>query len=171
MRKLIVLPGYSKSNLTWAEKMKKDLDQEYETYIVHWKHWEDEKAEHLEEEPGKLKEMIGDEKVLVLAKSIGTWIAVKTLAKVNDKIAALVMCGIPFADIPDKEKSDYQVLANFSADKVICIQNMDDPHGTFIQARGFLRGINPQIKVLEKLATTHDYFYAADFLDFFRSCK
>ena len=132
---------------------------------------------------------MGDSEVNIIAKSIGTLattaIIKETIAKkaseffesanleeVSDdamKLSKIILCGIPLNDMNEDEKWNYKILSDYPSEKIIVFQNSEDEHGTFEEVRRFLSEINPNIKVIEKPGSTHNYPYYSEFLEFLSS--
>lgn len=162
--KTIILPGGSLSNREWAYEVKEKLDN----ILVHeWLHWSDENRRlDVKNEIKRIKEEIGEEKINIIAKSIGTFVLVTLLETSKSKINKLVLCGICKNDLNENELSKYNSLKKFDVNKILVIQNKDDRHGSFEEIKDFLAKINPEIRIIEKPGDTHDYPYYKDFKDF-----
>jgi len=163
----ILLAGYSSSNKVWAEDVKKALDPHVPINIHYWNHWENER-----EENWKVKEVeiiiktIGTDKVNILAKSIGTLVAMHVIKKIPTQINKLILCGLPLGDLVTGDNKDYELLKNFTKETVMVIQNENDPHGSFESVKKLISSINPGIEIIPKPADNHDYVYSYDFLKF-----
>lgn len=164
--KTIVLPGYSIKNKDWADGVKKNLEPEFDVLVHEWKHWEINSSSSLNvsEEIDKITEEIKDEeKINIIAKSIGTLVCMKSLGILKDKINNIILCGIPLNDINEEDSNSYGILKLYDSSKVIILQNSYDPHGNYQQVFSFLNKINPEIKIIKKEADTHEYPFYDDF--------
>ena len=160
--KTIILPGYSHKNKEWAEEVAKNIP---DSEVYEWKHWSDLNVKFsAKEEAENVRKIITAGDTSIIAKSIGTLVAVMTLK--NIKVNKVVFCGVPVNDINDDEKYEYKILADFPAEKIIVFQNSEDEHGKFEEVRNFLSQINPLIKIVEKPGGTHDYPYYEGFKEF-----
>lgn len=170
--KTLIFPGFSLKNKDWACEMKKSLDSKFSTEVVEWEHWTSGNTnfanwnEWLEKETPRVLSQIGEEQVNILAKSIGTLIAMNILKMKPNLINKLFICGIPLNDIEDNDKLSYKILKGFSQERIICIQNENDNHGSFSEANKFLDSINPTIKIISKPRDDHDYPYPEEFINF-----
>ena len=163
--KTIIIPGYSSKNKEWANEVKSHTDN---SEIVEWPHWSDSTHKfHVKDEVFKLQEIIKDEDVNIIAKSIGTLVLMCYLEKnkINGKI---ILCGVPYNDLNENDKSSYKILSDFDPTKIIIIQNSLDEHGSFEEARRFISGYNPNIKFIEKAGSTHEYPYYEEFNKFLK---
>lgn len=157
----IILPGYSLKNKDWAEEVARELSTNGLQSTVHeWKHWTSGSFS-LIFEVNKLLGKIGNGKINILAKSIGTRVFVKLLDKIPSQINKVILCGIP-----TKENGVYQILQTFPADNIVVFQNTKDPLASFSEIKKIFDKINPKIKVVEKDRSDHSYPYPKDFIKF-----
>ena len=156
--KILILPGFSSHNEIWANDVKENLAG---AAIHRWTHWDTGNAY-----PGwtddEIKNLNLTEKVDVIAKSIGTLVAMKLIRQINK----LILCGIPLNDLSEEDKKQYLVLAHFPTENLLVFQNTSDPHGNFVAAEQFVHGINPQIKILEMPRDDHEYPFVEEFKGF-----
>lgn len=171
--KTLIFPGFSLKNKDWAYEMKKALDSKLQTEVVEWEHWTSGRTdfanwtEWVEKEKPRVLRQIGETQVNILAKSIGTLIAMNILKTKPNLINKLFISGIPLNDIEENDKESYKVLRDFPNDRTICIQNENDNHGSFDETKKFLDFINPNIKIISKPRDDHDYPYPQEFINFF----
>lgn len=166
-----IFPGFSIKNKDWAEQTQNNLKESHDTSIVYWKHWESGKADPnwIGAEVNNLFEMVKGQKVNIIAKSIGTLVTMKLLLESRDSINKIVLSGIPLHDLSEAGKENYNVLKNFPTDKVLCIQNDEDNHGNFQEVNQFINSINPNIHIISKHRSDHEYPYFTDFIEFISS--
>lgn len=170
--KTLILPGFSVKNKDWAYEVKNKISPKFLTEIVEWEHWTIKDTsfanwqEWLDNEIPRVLNQIKEDKVNILAKSIGTLIAVNVLKEKPNLINKLFICGIPLRDMEATDKENYKVLKDFPVDKIMCIQNENDNHGSFVEAEGFLHSINPKIKIISKPRDDHNYPYPEEFVVF-----
>ena len=164
----IILPGYSKHNKEWAMQTAEKLTVEGEVWPILWEHWRDfnitfSPAEKTE----SILTIIRNNKVNIIAKSIGTLVAMHLIQKIPEQIGKVILCGLPLTDIDAERKKIYQeALIDFPPERLFCIQNEGDPHGSFSQAVAFLRAISPAINIIGKPQGDHEYFYIDEFQKF-----
>ncbi|KKR10140.1 MAG: hypothetical protein A3D24_01565 [Candidatus Blackburnbacteria bacterium RIFCSPHIGHO2_02_FULL_39_13] len=171
--KTLIFPGFSLKNKDWAYEMKKAINHKLLAEVVEWEHWISGNthfanwSEWIEKEIPRVLRQIEDEQVNILAKSIGTLVAMNILKTKPNLINKLFICGIPLNDIEENDKLLYKALKDFPQEKIICIQNENDNHGSFTEAKKFLDSINPNIKIISKPRDDHDYPYPEEFISFF----
>ncbi len=163
-----ILPGYSVHNKSWAQTTAKELKLDDEIRPISWSHWDDPGQEF---DPKEKVRLIVDtargNQINIIAKSLGTLVASYIIERAPDKIERVVLCGIPLNDLDEGDKEVYKrVLSSFPAEKIICYQNANDPHGSFQEAEKFLTKIKPDIKVISKERDDHEYPYYDDFTEF-----
>jgi len=158
--KTIILPGFSVSNRQWAVDLQKEMHLKDEIIIHEWKHWDKGGSLSLYYELDQILGVIAKKRVNILAKSVGTRVAMATLTKIPTQINKLILCGIPSKD------PSYSTLANFSHEKVIVFQNAKDPLGNFSEVKKFINSINPKIEVIKTPRNDHSYPYPTQFEKF-----
>jgi len=162
--KTLILPGFSPKNKNWADSVQKQIIQ---SATLEWAHWQTDKAETnwLENEARKI---VGEikEPTNFIAKSMGTAVAMKVLEWKEDFIHKIILCGIPMYDLQEGDKSLYEPLKKFPAEKIICFQNDLDNHGSYDEVEKFLHILNPKLKIVSKPRDDHEYPYFEDFIDF-----
>lgn len=164
--KTLILPGFSLKNKEWADGIASKIT---DSQVIYWKHWETGNNSDFvpEQEIEKIEAIIADQKVNIIAKSIGTYVAVKLLNISSRSIFKLILCGIPLNDLTQSDKDEYNVLGtDISSDNLLCIMNSSDPHGTAENAKEFLRDINPDIEILVNDRDDHEYPNIEDFKKF-----
>lgn len=166
----IVLPGYSSKNKEWLDELRqktgiKPLD------TIEWDHWKEDNTNNnwIKYEVLKIINMYSNEKVNLIAKSLGTLIAMNVLNQKLDIFNKIILCGVPINDFEFGDTEAYEVLGKLKSDKVICIQNNDDPHGNIDQIRKLLNSVNPDIQLISKVSADHNYPYYEDFRSFLKS--
>ncbi|MFH1863659.1 MAG: hypothetical protein ABIJ85_01930 [bacterium] len=165
--KTIVLPGYSLHNKEWALEIKKSLSFRQSVLVHQWQHWKLGGALRPKYEIGKILTEIGRDKVNLIAKSVGTMVAMKVLSEIGDQVGKIILCGIP--SVSEERKILFTTsLSDFPAENVVCFQNTKDPFATFEEVDKFMREVNKKIKVVEKPRSDHNYPYSEDFQKFLR---
>lgn len=168
--KTLILPGYSIGNKEEAEKIKKDLPSDFEVVLWNWPHWETGHSETgwLEIEAEKIITTLKQEPVNIVAKSIGTAVAMILLKRIPHQIKKVVLCGIPIQDFLPGNDQYYEALDYPPAENVLCIQNENDNHGSYNTIERFVHNINPEIKVVSKPSSDHNYPYSEDITAFLK---
>lgn len=170
--KVIILPGASLHNKEWALQVADYLKDDFDTKVIEWQHWQDaSKASggiNVHAERIKIENEIGNDKVYVVAKSIGTYVVCAFLQEVMQKIEKLVLLGVPLNDLSETDKTAYRSLAKYRLENLLVIQNLNDPRGPAEAAQDFLTTVNPGISVVVKPAADHNYPYLSDIADFLK---
>jgi len=167
MEKTIVLSGYSLHNKDWALEIKKSLSFRQSVLVHQWQHWKLGGALRPKYEIGKILKEIGRDKVNIIAKSVGTMIAMRVLSEIHDQIGKIILCGIP--SVSEERKRLFTAsLSDFPVENIICFQNTKDPFAAFVEVKNFMFKVDPEIKVVEKLRSDHNYPYSEDFQKFLR---
>jgi pimeloyl-ACP methyl ester carboxylesterase len=167
----IILPGFSRINKAWAVQVKYHLEPDFPSEIISWRHWETEDSSDfsLPDETYKIIKLIGSDEVNIVAKSIGTLVAMNLILKIPLQINKVILCGIPLRDIRPEDRHFYDILENLPLYKVRFFQNSDDPHGSFDEVEKFLKDMNMRIEITKKESNDHEYPYWEEFKKFFSS--
>lgn len=140
--------------------------------MFEWVHWQtgNEADFDVEKEVEKILQTIGSEEVNIIGKSVGTLVTVLLLPKIMPQVSKIILCGIPVKDMGDRAEvvEKYKILSSLAADKVLCIQNENDNHGGFDEVEKFIHSINPEIQVIKKSRSDHEYPYPEDFQEFLK---
>jgi pimeloyl-ACP methyl ester carboxylesterase len=163
--KTIILPGYSPKNKEWAENIKKEIS--FSDVLVHeWRHWE-MGSFNINYEIGQIMEKIGDGKANIIAKSVGTRVAIHLLERSPDIINKLVLCGIPTKGENEKTFELYKNgLGNISPERVEVFQNVKDYFASYENIVTFIGKINKKIKITKMPRSDHHYPYPIEFEKF-----
>ena len=163
--KTIILPGYSLHNKAWALEIKKSLSFKQSVLVHEWQHWQLGGALHPKHEIGKILKEIGRDKVNLIAKSVGTMVAMHLLAEIPEQINKIILCGLPSVS-EERKKLFTASLSDFDSKKIVVYQNIKDPLGSYAEVKDFMNAVNPKIKVIEKPRSDHHYPYFEDFKKF-----
>lgn len=167
----IFLPGFSVSNKEWAEEVKVEIGDKTGIEIHQWPHWQTGEAKPgwIDGQVDKILEDIGNQKVNILAKSIGTLVAVRMLNKNTEIADKVLLCGVPLAAFQEGDEASYDILGRLPAEKVLVIQNENDNVGSFEKVKRMFEKINPKIRVIARIRDDHHYPYSSDFGQFLTS--
>ena len=165
--RVLILPGYSEKNKDWAEAASKFVDG---SEVFYWSHWEGKGDFSVDGEVERLVEQLKSEKeVYVLAKSVGTLVAVRLAYETGGAVKKMVLCGIPTEDLSEG-RGDFdayrRVLPDYSKEDCLIIQNKDDYHGSHASVEKFVHEINPGLSVISKDRDDHDYPFYEEFREF-----
>ncbi len=167
-----MLPGYSLKNKDWALAVQENFKHKNDIEVYMWKHWQSGSPGDFSAagEALNLLAAIGRDKVNIIAKSIGTLVAMYLIGEAKDKINKIVLCGIPLGDItPDRQETYREALTNFKSKNVLVIQNEQDSHGSYARVEQLIHSINKDINVEMGPGNTHDYPYFDEFNKFLKS--
>jgi len=163
--KTIILPGFSVSNKEWIESLKKNLGMSHLVESIDWEHWKFGGGLKLKKEMEKIDKIIGKERFNIIAKSVGTMIALKVIDKYKKQVNKVILCGIP--TISNKRLDMFKSsIKYFDHNNIICFQNSLDPFVSFKDLKLKINKIDNKIIIVEKIAKNHDYYYAEDFQKF-----
>lgn len=166
--KTIILPGYSLSNRDWAVVLAKKIKVGHKILVHHWRHWEKGGGLSLKYESEKIFQEVGDDRINIIAKSVGASVTAYILPKLRTQVNKIILCGIPFVGSPEREKKFNEAFADFPAERVLCFQNEKDPWGKYELVKKFVSSISPKIKVISNPSSDHNYPYPEAFEDFLR---
>ena len=170
--KTIILPGYSPHNRDWALDIKKDLKLEHEVLVHEWGHWPSTSSGSASSSfsvPREVKvilEKMGKDKMNIIAKSVGTRVAMHLLVKIPKQVNKAVLCGIPTKGESETAKKNYAPLVDFSPTGIIVFQNTKDPFAKYKDIKKFIGSLKSKIKKMQKPRSDHHYPYPEDFQKF-----
>lgn len=180
--KTIVLPGYSEHNREWAEEVAKELRSNGITTTTHnWLHWKSTQEElnvksgamaksglSLKSEIERLLTEIGNDKVNIIAKSVGVYVALKIIPLLNGQLNKIILCGI--ASVASEDRSDLlrTLTSIVSFEKILCIQNENDKYVPYSEAEKFYHSVEPKLEVVSMPRADHDYPYTNEFIKFLK---
>jgi predicted alpha/beta hydrolase family esterase len=168
--KTIILPGFSVHNKEWADELANNFKLITNSKVVvhNWLHWNNGKSSlSLKEELNNIIKEVGEEKVNIIAKSVGTMVAMHLLKVIPNKIEKIILCGIPSVS-QERKKLFTTPLSVFNPKNIVVFQNTKDPFVSYEEVKQFMKKINSKIKVFKKERSDHNYPYFADFNYFFK---
>ncbi len=163
----LVLPGYSQHNEEWAEEVANKLRLSHEIKIHRWGHWSGGNFS-LEEEIKKLINEIGKEKINIIAKSIGVYVAFNLIPKIPSQIGRVIFCGISSVEREDEKKLIKEVVSLVGEENILCIQNEQDKYVSYSNAEKFYHSASPNLRIISKPRADHEYPYFEDFENFLK---
>jgi predicted alpha/beta-hydrolase family hydrolase len=168
MVETLIFPGGAVNTREWANLIGEQLNSELPTEVIEWRHWGTEVREDnwIEKEAQRVVERVGKGRINILAKSIGTAVAMTVLRLKPEIVNKLILCGVPLHDLSDNDRLLYNQLKDFPHPNLLCLQNENDNHGSFGEAEKFLHAINPDIGIISRPRADHDYPYTEDFINF-----
>lgn len=168
--KTIVLPGFSPKNKEWAYEVKDNVKLDSPIIVHEWIHWKTGSSGlSLKKEIDSIIKLVGNEDVNFISKSVGTRVTVNLLTLIGKRIKKIVFCGIPLRGFGKKTKDMFKKeLSSFLHQNIIIFQNVNDPWGNFIVVNKFIKGINNEIKVVEKERSDHNYPYYKEVEEFLK---
>ncbi len=162
-----ILPGGSVKNKAWLEKCAMSLKVEGFIRPVFWDHWTDPENKFNPKEKATLiaRHSKGD-KLNLIAKSISSLVASYIIEQIPAQINKVIICGIPLNDITDIEKETIKnALGSLAGGKLICYQNVNDPHANFAEVKKFLPD---RVKLIAESRSDHEYPYYTEFNKFLK---
>ncbi len=164
----IIIPGFSIKNKDWAEETKNSLDAGLAPEVIYFKHWETGQFEEnwIENETDRIINTYRGQQINIIAKSIGTAVAMNVVKTNKENSNKVILCGIPMLDFTPGTDEYYAPLANVNTDNFLIIQNENDSHGAYPAAEKFIHSINPDLKIVVKPRSDHEYPYWDEFKEF-----
>lgn len=176
--KTIILPGYSSNNREWAYEVKNKVKIKGQIVVHEWEHWDPvaRKSLSIKREIERLGKLVGSEKVNLVAKSVGTRVAMHMIIGGMVKINKLILCGIPtkgdselilgHITLDESENIYTKGLKKVKHKNVVVFQNEKDPFASYEDIKKFIGSINSKIKIIKKQRSDHNYPYYEDFSEF-----
>jgi hypothetical protein len=156
----VILPGYSAHNKDWLEETAENINSEGEIRAIYWDHWTEPEKKFNPREKARIIDDIAGVRMTDI-------IAAHMIIKSPDKIRKVIFCGIPLKDLAGDDKEVVKLAMKLmSPEKMICIQNEYDPHGSYNEVNKFLSGIDSNIKLIMVTRSDHEYPDISEFKKF-----
>lgn len=158
--KTLILPGYAVKNKLWLDQFSDNSLFPLPTIRHEWERWTTGKSLRLKYEVSEILNKIElEEKINIIAKSVGTRVLMSIIPRIKTKINKVILCGIPIAPMR-------YVLGIKAMDpkNLLVVQNSKDPFMPASFIKKYIALIDKRITVLEKEAKTHDYPYFEEFV-------
>lgn len=157
---VVILPGFSSKNEEESQNIADFLEEKGLDVLFHtWPHWDDDSIEFdptdQAEELFKEIEDSEEEQVIIVAKSIGTYVAMKLLKMIDPDyidVSSLVLMGIPLNDIKPAQRMEYKNALGEFEGEINLVHNENDPHGSLSEVRALLEDFD----VFETVKLGHD---------------
>jgi len=99
---------------------------------------------------------------IVIAKSIGTFVASNLIWTKTIDPSKIIFLGVPLNDLDMEDKELIKLVIQRIKEKLTLIHNTNDPHGSLEDLHTFLGNTEPQI--ITKEANDHGYDYTEEIL-------
>lgn len=161
----IILPGYSLHNKDWADESAKLLS---DSNVFYWKHWKLNSpiSISVSSPPSKFIELIKEEKINILAKSVGTYVASKIISTYPRKINKVILCGIPITNLLKNDIVYKRAFNSAKSENLIIFQNDKDPLGQGEAVKQIIKNMDFNFEVLINSRSDHNYPFYNDFKKF-----
>lgn len=157
---LIILPGNSIKNKTWAEALKTALESQFDSiYIQQYSHWETgEKFLDLEQEINTIMKLTNDLKnYIIFAKSVGVILALKAISEKKLTPSKCIFAGLAFS-WAKLQNIDIILLLKYYGISTLFIQNQNDPAISFQELSKLLKKLEVRDYQLTKFSgNKHEY--------------
>lgn len=158
--KLVILPGNSKSNKEWSEKIANTFSEFFpDQYIQAYSHWDEGKEViDFDMEAGRLKENVKNGEFYIIAKSAGAMLTIYSVSKNLIKPAKCVFLGLP---ILWAEELNFDIKGWFQKFNVqtLVIQNSNDPVTSYSELKKFVdnNDLSNTLTLIETAGIDHKY--------------
>jgi hypothetical protein len=157
---LIMLSGESQKSQAWIGTVHDHVADLFdETHVQQYAHWRRPNGKiNFTKELTVLEKQVANWKApyIVFAKSIGTLLTAKALDAGILEPEHVVLTGIPLVAVP-KQHPNFGVSLSVYKEEVTIIQNDNDPYGSAMAVRQYLRAHDLASAVIETVGSTHDY--------------
>ncbi|UTX51092.1 hypothetical protein KI440_02710 [Candidatus Saccharibacteria bacterium TM7i] len=155
---LLLLPGNSPRHAGWVKALKNAMKPHTDAIEAHqYHHWEtgEEWADIPTEIAAAAAKVVPLKPYTIIAKSIGTAIAIRGTAEGMFSPEKIILLGVPI----EGESIDEQFMKSLKkiTEPIVIIQNTNDPYGAFENVKTKLKSVNPTITYIETPGDSHDY--------------
>lgn len=162
----LLLPGHSLKNKQELLDIQNFLEEnDLETTAHEWLHWQDEEVGFdIETELDLItSEIKGRDNVGIIAKSIGTVVAMRLLEIMERPPEYLLLMGLPIKDADESKKALYQQALKDFPNPIFIVQNEQDPLGSMQEVQEMLEEVEYEEDTTE--GDDHRYNYPELVLD------
>lgn len=146
-------------NKEWAEEMAKNLNLGHKVIVHNWRHWTTSKSFSYKHETEKILQEVGEGKFNIIAKSVGSRVALRLMNQVGGRINKAILTGIASTG-ENMGKVMQKVLSGFPSENLLVIQNANDPFAnTPLKATQLLAGMKRarRVKLVRRSRNTADF--------------
>ncbi len=160
--KIVIVPGNSFKNKKWIQKATKffQLNKKHDVLSIEYTHWHSKEGLiDIEKESLKLNNLLsGQEKYLIIAKSAGILVSMKTFmsGKINPK--SFIFLGLPLGWAKER-KFNMSLIFNEFPIPALIIQNNKDPVASAGEVNSFIKKLKKpkNIQLIQTPGNSHDY--------------
>ena len=155
MKKMLILGGNSKNNISWINELKNNYSANYDVSKVEYDNWYNDKEMDFDYEIEKVGKLIKDTNYdIIVAKSIGMVIICYLSREINIKNKKIIFMGYPkyFLDKENVNIKDDIYKLN-SENKLLLIQQKEDPLCSYKDAYDDLKSVD----IVEIEGNDHSY--------------
>ncbi len=160
MKKIILLGGNSNVNLSWIDKMDKELSKDYQVDKIYYDHWFNNNEMDIIKELDKLKNKCLNYKTYnIVAKSIGSILTLMNIEKGLINPQKIVILGFPLRFIESNNLNIYIILyIALSKSEILFIQQESDPLGSYKE----FKMKYPHLNIVKVPGDNHSYLNTFD---------
>ena len=163
----IILPGYSPSNYQWAHKVRENLVLDHPILVHEWNHWKKGGALSLKTELECIYKKVKKEKINIIAKSVGTRVAMRLTNTLKDSIKKIILCGVPTrGESKTAQKVYSEGFSNLDTKNIVVFQNGKDPFASHSDIVEFVGKLGKDIQIIKMPRSDHNYPYFGEFQKF-----
>ncbi len=154
----LLLPGNNPAHEVWVEELKHTLKPYFHTINTqHYKHWRTGEAwANVSDELGVARSNTQNlSPYVIVAKSIGTVIALRGVAEEVLRPVRILLLGVPLENAISS--GDFVALLHEVSLPIDIIQNKDDPIASFAKVAALIDDTMTHVTLKELPGTTHDY--------------
>ena len=159
--KVILIGGNGLNNRKWALEIFDSFSGiSSDLQILYYKHWENQDKEaviNLNVESERLYEILKQSQdFIIVAKSVGIVLTMKTILKYNLKPKFCLFLGFPKYWLDEKQIEYLDLIKNFTY-KYVLVQNNNDPYCSIQDAKALFQNNSKHIEIIERDENSHNY--------------
>lgn len=128
-KNMLILGGYSKKNIVWMKQMKKNYETDYNVFTLEYENWFTSDVMDFEVELKKISDIVKEKQIdIVIAKSIGMYLLIKSIDRQILKPSISILLGYPYEFFKEENISIINDIVNLNNNtNLLLIQQENDP--------------------------------------------
>lgn len=128
-KNMLILGGYSKKNIGWMKQMKKNYKTDYNVFTLEYENWFTADRMDFEVELKKISEIVKEKQIdIVIAKSIGMYLLIKSIDRQILKPSTSILLGYPYEFFKEENINIIDNIVNLKNNtNILLIQQENDP--------------------------------------------
>lgn len=155
-KKMLILGGNDKINISWIEEKQKEYNINYNVEIIKYDNWFNNEIINFDNEINKISSLVDSKNIdVVIAKSIGILLSLKAIKRNILAPKIIIFMGYPLNALKEEKINIFNNLLELGAQtKMLMIQQNEDP---LCHAKKLKELITDKIPIINIDGNDHTY--------------